>query len=156
VAPWDGKVLWLCNGDCAGGLVVPTQPEATLGNGHRLLSVPALVRDPVKKTDGEDATLFLELAQDQVVDAWLAPLELDTESRVLFSREQYPLQQGLSVAFYALERDDPAQPPHFKPGPFLDLTQAPRWRLAPLGRPVTTLLMASDPSHNATYLPLQR
>jgi hypothetical protein len=89
------------------------------------------------------------------VDAWIAPLERDTESRVLFSREQYVLAPGMSIAFFALERDDPKQEPHFKPGPFLDLTQPPRWRRAPPGRPVTTLLVAVDPSHNATYLPIK-
>jgi hypothetical protein len=155
VAPWDGKVLSLCNGDCAGALPVPTHPEGTLGNGNLLLSAPALVRDPAKKTDGEDVTLFVELAKGEVVDAWIAPLERDTESRVLFSREQYVLAPGMSIAFFALERDDPKQEPHFKPGPFLDLTQPPRWRRAPPGRPVTTLLVAVDPSHNATYLPIK-
>jgi hypothetical protein len=146
-------VLWLCNGDCAGAVAVPTHPEATLGNGHLLLSAPALVRDPARKTDGEDVTLFVELSKDEVVDAWIAPLERDTESRVLFSREQYPLEQGLSIAFAALEKDDTGT--QFKPGPFLDLTHPPRWRRAPLGRPVTTLLVATDPSHNVTYLPLK-
>jgi hypothetical protein len=154
VAPWDGKVLWLCNGDCAGAVSVPTHPEATLANGHLLLSAPALVRDPGRRTDGEDVTLFVELAKDEVVDAWIAPLERDTESRVLFSREQYPLEAGLSIAFLALERDD-AEQPHFKPGPFLDLTHPPRWRRAPPGRPVTTWMMASDASHNVTWLALK-
>jgi hypothetical protein len=155
VAPWDGKLLSLCNGDCAGAITVPTHPEATLGNGHLLLSAPALVRDPARKTDGEDVTLFVELAKDEVVDAWIAPLERDTESRVLFSREQYPVREGLSIAFFALERDDPQQQPSFKPGPFLDLTHPPRWRRAQAGRGVTTMLVAVDPSHNATYLPIK-
>jgi hypothetical protein len=155
VAPWDGKVLSLCNGDCTSAITVPTHPEATLANGHLLLSAPALVRDPAKKTDGEDVTLFVELAKDEVVDAWIAPLERDTESRVMFSREQYVLEPGMSIAFLALERDGPKQEPDFKPGPFLDLTQPPHWRRAPLGKPVTTMLVAVDPSHNATYLPIK-
>ena len=152
VPPWDGRVLWLCNGDCAGAVSVPTHPEVTLSSGHRILSAPAKLRDPAKKTDGEDATLFVELARDEVVDAWLCPFEVDTESRVLFSREQYPLQEGMSIAFYALERDDTEQAPHFKLGAFFDLAHPPRWRWAPLGRPVTPLLAAVDPGHNATYV----
>jgi hypothetical protein len=155
VSAWDGRVLWLCSGTCDTRMAVPTHLEGTLGNGHRLLTVPALVRDTSRKTDGEDATLFVELNGQAVVDHWLAPIELDTEDRVLFSREQYQLRPGLSVAFYALERDDPQVPPHFKAGPFLDLTGAPAWQLAPLGRRTTTLVTATDAHHNASYQPIK-
>jgi hypothetical protein len=151
VAAWDGRVLWLCSGSCDPGMAVPTHLEGTLGNGHRLLTAPVLVRDTAHKTDGEDATLFVELDGQAVVDHWIAPIELDTEDRVLFSREQYQLRPGLAVAFYALERDDPQIPPHFKAGPFLELTRPLRWQLAPLGRRTTTLLAATDANHNATY-----
>jgi hypothetical protein len=154
VPAWDDRVLWLCNGTCEHQLAVPTHPEGTLASGHRLLSAPALVRDAARKTDGEDATLFVELDGDTVVDHWLAPTELDTENRVLFSREQYLLRAGLSIAFFALERDDPQIAPGFKRGDFLDLTSAPRWQIGPLGRSVETLLAAEDPNHNQAWQPV--
>jgi len=151
VSAWDGRVLWLCSGSCDPGMAVPTHLEGTLASGHRLLTAPVLVRDSARKTDGEAATLFVELDGSTVVDHWIAPIELDTEDRVLFSREQYQLRPGLGVAFYALEQDDPKLPARFKAGPFLELTRPLRWQLAPLGRRTTTLVSATDANHNATY-----
>jgi len=151
VPAWDDRVLWLCNDACDTRIAVPTHLEGTLASGHRLLSAPALVRDTARKTDGEDATLFVELDGDAVVDHWIAPIELDTEDRALFSREQYQLRAGLSVAFHAMERDDPQLPATFRRGAFLDLTRPPRWQVGPLGQPVQTLLVAEDPNHNRTY-----
>jgi hypothetical protein len=151
VPAWDGRALWLCSGTCATRVAIPTCEEPPLDNSHRLLSASVLVRDAARKTDGEDATLFVEVAGDSIVDHWVTPLEIDTEARVLFSREQYRLQEGLSVAFYALARTDAPVPPHPQPGPFFDLVAPPRWQLAPLGRPVTALVVAVDLNHNVSY-----
>jgi hypothetical protein len=153
---WDGQALWLGNGPGGAQIPVPTHVEGKLAGGHLLLSAAALVRDARRKTDGEDATLYVELAGDTVADAWIAPLELDTEGRVLFSREQYRLDAGLSVAFYALGRQDPTLPPGFTHGDFFDLTAPPVWKRAPLGKKkVTSLLAAVDGHHHWTFVPVK-
>jgi hypothetical protein len=156
VAPWDGRVVWLCNGTCDTRVPVPTQFEGTLAGGHTLLSSAVLVRDLARKTDGEDATLFVELDRETVVATWIAPIEVDTEARVLFSREQYRLEQGLSIAFYALEKNDPAMPPYYKQSAFFDLTHPPHWHRAPFSRRLFSMIAASDLNHNQTYFPLGR
>jgi hypothetical protein len=127
-----------------------------LPNGHLLLSSPALVRDLARQTDGEEATLFLELAGDAITDAWVTPLELDTEGRVMFSREQYRLEKGVSVAFHVLEKTDAAVPAHYNQTAFFDLKEAPQWRVAKFGKALDAQLAASDLHHNRTYVPVGR
>jgi hypothetical protein len=158
VPAWDGRVLWLCEGAGAGErrVAVPFHDEGRREDGKpTLLSAAVLVRDRARKTDGEDATLFLEREGDTIVDAWIAPVEVDTEGRVLFSREQYRLGAGLSLAFYALEKTDPALPPRWRASDFFDLTGGPRWKWGPPGRRLDTLILASDLAHNLASLPIK-
>jgi hypothetical protein len=137
--PWDGRGWWLCDGPCAGAahrVAVPTFTERAVSPDHVVYSASVNLREVGADGNGEDGVLFFETDHDAVIDHWIAATEQDTNDNVLFTRDQYRLRPGLTVAFYQREVD-PAGPHRHVMTDEMTLHQAVGWQRAPLGAPGT-------------------
>ena len=103
LAPWDGRVIWLCDGSCATGKKIPV-PISPLGPRRlesNLYSGAALVRTTSRPDlEAQEALVFVELDEHgRVRDHWVTSIESDTNDDPLYSKDQYVLGPGLTVSF---------------------------------------------------------
>lgn len=149
-AAWDGEGLWLCSGPCRADnrIPVPSAHVGATGRGGALYAALARVKETRRGDDGEEALVFLEIGEPGIVsDCWLVPVEEDTNSDLLFHRDQYTLARGLSVAFVAPHFDRATGDVAWDSGESLELREEPRWATAPLPGPKARLgqvLVATD------------
>jgi hypothetical protein len=128
--PWNGFWLVICGQACDGsnGVPVPAYFDGRTANQTTVYTAQARVRDAIDETGGQDVIMYLELdGQGRVVDSWLVPFQTDQDGDILVSRNQFPIVEGLEIAFHHMEYDVAAETQSYVLSDFVSVTAESQW-----------------------------
>ena len=128
--PWSGFWLVICSEACdsSNGVPVPAYFDGRTATQTTVYTALARVRNTIDQTGGQDVIMYLEVNGDgQVVDSWLVPFQTDEDGDILISRNQFPIVEGLAIAFHHMEYDVATGTQSYVLSDFVSVTAESQW-----------------------------